>query len=137
MNVEITRIGEGPSGTFGALKIEGEYVCLTLERPWEDNKPNVSCIPIGTYICKRVDSPRYGDVFEVNCVPGRSHILFHKGNTINDTKGCILLGSQIGSILNTDGNKIWGVEYSSEAFAAFNAKLRSVDEFTLTIREAV
>lgn len=31
-------------------------------------------------------------------VPGRSHILFHAGNTAEDTEGCILLGRGFGRV---------------------------------------
>ena len=138
MNVEIIRVEQGPSGTFGVLKINGECVCLTLERPWEDNKPNASCIPSGVYKCKRVVSPRVGSTFEVKDVPGRSHILFHTGNTIHDTEGCILLGSQFGMIwCSSDYRHRRGIKYSCAAFANFNERIEDVNEFTLTIREAV
>ena len=35
--------------TIGELSIDGEFVCYMLERPWDDNKVRVSCIPEGEY----------------------------------------------------------------------------------------
>ena len=130
MNVEIIRVEQGPSGTFGVLKINGECVCLTLERPWEDNRPNVSCIPSGTYICKRVNSPHHGITYEVMDVPCRSAILFHTGNTIDDSQGCILIGSNF-----WPGQR--GIYRSKHAFQVFMSRVYNETEFTLTIREAV
>ena len=65
---------------------------FTLENPWLDNAPNISCIPVGSYVCKRVISPKYGETFEITGVDGRTHILFHEGNYPSNTMGCVLLG---------------------------------------------
>ena len=38
-------------------------------------------------------SPRFGAVRAyLDAVPGRSGILLHEGNTVADTRGCVLLG---------------------------------------------
>ena len=44
---------------------DSDFELCTLENPWLDNEPYVSCIPKGNYKCHRVDSPRYGDTFQV------------------------------------------------------------------------
>jgi hypothetical protein len=67
---------------------------LTLERPWADNQQNVSCIPAGRYRCRKLRSPKFGSTYEICDVPGRTHVLFHAGNTIEDTAGCILVGEE-------------------------------------------
>lgn len=67
-------------------------VALTLEDAWRNNERGVSCIPAGTYICKRFESVRFGSTFLVTNVPGRDSILFHAGTSHKDTRGCILLG---------------------------------------------
>lgn len=86
-----------PQCTLGVLLDELQVpICTTLENPWIENKPMVSCIPSGKYVCERVNSPKYGHSFEVKDVPNRSHILFHKGNIEENTKGCILLGQYFG-----------------------------------------
>ena len=36
--------------------------------------------------------------YEVLDVPDRSLILFHAGNTISDSRGCILLGERVGAL---------------------------------------
>jgi len=33
----------------GSFYVDGEFICYSLERPWVDNKPFVSCIPKGVY----------------------------------------------------------------------------------------
>ncbi len=103
-----------------------DFELCTLENPWLDNERYISCIPKGTYTCKRVDSPKYNDTFEVMDVEGRDHILFHHGNWERNTMGCILLG------LFT--NKIDMVMSSRKARAKFMKYTRDVDEFELEIK---
>jgi hypothetical protein len=85
-------------GTHGTLSVDGgERLCYTLEEPWKDNEPRVSCIPPGRYQVIRhgwePDSPvKFKRVWHVLNVPGRDAILIHAGNTIADTMGCILVG---------------------------------------------
>jgi hypothetical protein len=102
--------------------------CVTLEREWLDNRRNISCIPEGTYICKRVISPKFGETFEVVDVPGRSHILFHKGNIKDDTHGCIIVG-ELFDPLNGEN----AVLSSGKAFQEFLSRLENNEAFTLTI----
>ncbi len=98
---EIIRLEKGEAGTFGALKIDGQVTCVTLEPEDRNNAQGVSCIPEGDYIAKRVNSPKYGDTFEISDVPNRTHILFHAGNVENHTKGCVLLGRNFGALGKT------------------------------------
>lgn len=94
MILDLIRVGQSPRGTFGVLRFGAVPFVLTLERPWQDNEPNVSCIPPGRYRCGRVRSPKFGETFEVQNVPHRTHVLFHRGNTTEDTQGCILVGEE-------------------------------------------
>ena len=84
----ILKRSQRPNCTIGELS-NGMYV---LERPWLNNAHDISCIPSGTYTCVRINSPKFGVVFEVTNVPDRSHILIHNGNTVEDCKGCLLIG---------------------------------------------
>jgi len=94
MILDLIRVGSSSRGTFGVLRVGAVPFVLTLERPWLDNQRGVSCIPAGRYRCTRVRSPKFGITFEVQGVPERTHILFHRGNTIDDTEGCILIGEE-------------------------------------------
>jgi hypothetical protein len=99
----IRRIATGADGTFGCIIYKNKPFALTLEREWLGNSTGISCIPAGNYKCKRVDSPKFGNTFEVTNVPGRTHILFHKGNLDSDSHGCILVGEQFGDIKGSAG----------------------------------
>jgi hypothetical protein len=78
---------------LGTLIAKGE-VFYTLELPWIENTHDVSCIPTGAYKCRlkeRSNDGRISQVYEVLDVPDREGILIHPGNSIVDTKGCILV----------------------------------------------
>ena len=124
----LIRIASIPTGTFGVLKADDIPFCLTLERPWLNNKRNISCIPSGFYYCSRVDSPKFGNTFRVTDVPGRSHILFHKGNLMDDTHGCIILGEEFGYL-----NKQIAVLSSGRAFQEFTQLTKGIAGFYLRI----
>jgi hypothetical protein len=125
----LQRIGASTRATFGVLILDGIPFALTLERPWLNNQTGISCIPPGVYVCKRVQSPKFGNTFEVTNVPGRTHILFHKGNITDDTHGCIIVGEEF-AVQNGQPS----VASSVRGFSEFLDKYKSVNEFVLTVR---
>lgn len=100
MKLTINRVYQDDC-TLGVLNYYG-FRCFTLELPWKDNKTNVSCIPAGTYKCKKIVSPSLGECIEVADVTGRTYIRIHKGNYTSQIQGCVLVGDSIRDI-NGDG----------------------------------
>lgn len=82
--------------TIGRLFINGEEICDTLELPFKDNQRSISCIPDGHYKVRlrlaRESATRDYLHLLVKDVPDRDYILFHRGNSAKDTRGCILVG---------------------------------------------
>lgn len=130
MQMDLIRVGQSEAGTFGVLRIGQIPFALTLEQPWRDNQTNISCIPPTEYICRRIHSNKFGETFEVQGVERRSHILFHKGNTMADTQGCILVGEEFST---NQAAPILAA--SAKGYGEFMAKLTGLDEFTLRILE--
>ena len=126
--VELMRVEQGDDGTFGVLRLDGEAYCVTLEPPDKGNAQNISCIPEGVYECRRTVSPRFGETFEVIDVPQRTSILFHAGNVVRDTRGCVLLGRHYGRVR---GDR--GVLSSGRTFSDFMARCEGVEEFPISI----
>jgi hypothetical protein len=120
--------------TFGELQLDDATpIAVTLELPWKDNEHNVSRIPAGTYVAKRFQSPHLGyELFQLQDVPERSGVDIHKGNTVKDTNGCILLGTKRGVL---DGEQ--AILGSTAAFAKFMDLLEDQDEITLVIQDAL
>ncbi len=103
----ITRDPSKNNQTLGTIKcINGENVLYskTMELAWKDNKPNISCIPKGSYAVKWSFSPSFKRyTYEVQEVKGRSGIRFHVANyAIKDLLGCIAIGKSF-TDLNSDG----------------------------------
>lgn len=83
--------------TIGTLTFgDGEWQCETMEPPWRNNANDISCIPAGKYLCRMRKSNKFGLVYEVTGVPGRTDILFHWGQHPRNTTGCILQGRKAG-----------------------------------------
>ena len=96
INLLIIRDTFTDESTIGELFINGERFCDTLELPYRDNQRSVSCIPTGEYDVRlrypRESATRNYLHLLVQNVKDRSYILFHRGNTAKDTRGCILVG---------------------------------------------
>lgn len=116
------------SGTFGVLVVNNEPMCVTLEETWLDNIPLESCIPAGSYECRKYSGTKYKDVWEVRNVPQRSAILIHWGNTEKNTSGCILVGKYYAQF-----GQQKGVADSKATFEMLRRELP--DKFTLHIED--
>ena len=129
--VELLRIEEHNSfGTFGILKLNKSVFCVTLEPPDKLNKMNKSSIPAQQYICRRHKSPSFGVTFQITNVPDRSNVLFHPGNLVENTQGCILLAQHFGKL---KGQR--AVLNSGVTFDNFMNVMHDVGFFHLTITE--
>lgn len=139
MELTLKRVSLTDDGVIGVL-LSGVYpICLTLEEEWKDNAKGISCIPAGSYVCKRVVTPKHGETFEVTGVPGRTAILFHSGNTEADTEGCVLTGMEYSYIDAVDDDtgikeKQVAVLRSREAFFLFMEACLHKDSFTLHVK---
>jgi hypothetical protein len=112
--VILKRIAYTEYGVFGVLVHNGIPFTLTVERPWLDNKQDVSCIPEGLYTCVRHHSERHPDTFRVQNVPGRTGILFHTGNHMDHSAGCIIVGEKFDPYKDEPG-----IQSSTEGFGEF------------------
>jgi hypothetical protein len=117
MELRLQRRFSGADYTIGSLYIDGAYFCDTLEdtdrgltqtmSPEEIRRIKVThetAIPTGVYRmivnlspAKRQVLPRLPDV------PGFSGILIHRGNTKDDSSGCIFVGENRvkGKVINS------------------------------------
>lgn len=116
-----------PEGTFSKVTLPNGRVLAGLEPPWNGNQTNISCIPEGLYlgvleespIVERLSKGAYKKGWKLQSVVGRSHIVVHVGNVINDTQGCLLVGMKRGSVLGQ-----MGVLESGRAFEIFMDALK-------------
>ena len=126
----LKRIAKAPEAVYGVLLSGGIPFAVTLEDADRNNARSISCIPAGEYICKRFHSQKHPNTFQVMGVPGRDGILFHTGNTDEDTQGCILVGESFDPVKGEAG-----ITHSGDGFAEFMKLCKDVDSFSLTIVE--
>ena len=131
MILELVRLEENYEfGTFGILKIDKELFCLTLEPRDEENATMISSIPPQQYWCERYGSNKYPDTWQIINIPGRDKVLFHAGNTVADTQGCILLAQHLGKLRENRA-----VLNSGTTFRKFMDVTRPVSKLHLTVCE--
>ena len=131
-HIEIIRIEDNfQFGTFGVLLIQTEIFCVTLEPHEFSNKRNISCIPPGNYECERTVSLSFGTTYEINNIPDRDNVLFHAGNEVEDTEGCVIVAEKFGKL---KGNR--AVLNSGKTFTEFMNTMHPYEKFRLTIKEA-
>ena len=86
----IQRLDSPSDRTNGIATMPDGTEYPTLERPWLDNQPNISCIPAGHYKFTRDTHGRF-QWFMVLDVPNRTNIEFHTGTKPTHSQGCILV----------------------------------------------
>jgi len=128
--LELIRLETSRGGTFGILKIDKQLFCATLEPPDILNKRNHSSVPAQQYFIQPHYSQRFGKTWIVDNVPDRTAILFHAGNWVDDTQGCILLGE---SVKKLRGER--AVTNSGETFREFLNIMQGQTRAHLTISE--
>jgi len=76
--------------TNGNLFYNDKLICHTIELPWFNNEPNVSCIEEGTYELNRCFSQKFGWHFTIKDVHKRKFISIHPANdALKELRGCI------------------------------------------------
>jgi hypothetical protein len=95
-DIYLTRLKDTGTETLGYLSIATGWKSLslqTLELPWKDNMPDISCIPPGIYGYEKWYSPTFKTtVIRLLHVPGRTNILIHPANFVRQLRGCIAPG---------------------------------------------
>ena len=135
--VTLTRKSMDASGTFGILATDSGFTCVSLELPWMNDAPDISCIPSGIYTCTWRFSPSHNrNVYHVENVAGRTAVEIHSANIIQQLLGCICLGSEVATFPAGTFPNIniitKGVQHSQQTVANFEADLQHAD-MSLTI----
>lgn len=98
MELLLKRLSSNAECVQGVLYVDGATEAFTLELPLQydgqENVPNKTCIPPGTYAMDREFSPHLNRMVpKLLDVPERTEIEIHVGNSCDDSLGCILLGN--------------------------------------------
>lgn len=131
--------------TTGSLYVDGRFVCYTLEDVAHPKIkiPGETCIGEGRY---RLSLRTYGShhwkysqkfwfhvgMLQIQDVPKFKDVLIHIGNTIGDTKGCLLVGSSLDGNILKESTKAYERLYLEVADA-----LTSLREVYITFEEVI
>ncbi len=132
MQLDLHRTKNQDDYCAGSLFLNGQFECYTLEDLWREHKIfGITAIPPGIYKIILNWSPRFKKILpRLLDVPFFDGILIHKGNRVEDTHGCILVGDEI-----ADGRIPPGK--STPAFDRLYGKLvkayNDKEEITITI----
>jgi len=122
MKLSVIPDTETEKSTISRLLVDGVIECYVLEPP--------DHIPAGVYEIKLEHSERFGRVMPfLQNVPGHTAIEIHYGNTVANTRGCLLVGVTKGADF---------VGESGVAFACLFAKLeKSTSPISIEITRQV
>jgi hypothetical protein len=125
--------GRQTNGLLSVVNHQGDavYSCITLELPWRNNERGRSHIPRGRYVAIRHNSPKFGKCVHVQGVKGRSEILIHPANYVEQLQGCIAVGRFLKDV---DGD---GAADDINLSRTVMDELMSLlpDEFTVTVQD--
>lgn len=104
MEIIVERLQKDEDVTIGAITIDGDFACWSLEDPVREvpGQPvstwkihGKTAIPAGRYKVIVDMSARFKRLLPLLLdVPGYSGVRIHAGNTAADTEGCILVGNE-------------------------------------------
>lgn len=88
MRIELVREQPNESGAVrGRVYVDGVFFSYSLEN-------SAYMFPNGVYSLYGKKSPKFNANKVYINIPGRSNIMFHGGNTVKDTTGCVLVASE-------------------------------------------
>lgn len=128
MNILVNRKYPFIKGVLGELFLDGEFECFTLEDCERMEKiSGQTAIPRGIYRMVIDYSQRFKRLMpHILDVPNFTGVRIHSGNTVEDTEGCILVGTErIGDMIG----------HSREAYTNLFVKLfPNRDDLTIEIK---
>jgi hypothetical protein len=144
MELLVKKIAETPDSTLSVLYVDGAHFCFVLEDGFRPAKvKHHTRIPDGTY---RIGRRRTGTFFakyhkqhghqfvpHLLDVPGFEYILIHKGNTVANSSGCLIVGTEAGY---DPKNRVYCIAAgrSSPAYLSLYALLNSALEAGQDVR---
>lgn len=140
--IELYRYKSTNQGTFGILFCN-DFWLHSLELPWRNNIPNISCIQEGEYEVTKRYSPSFKKwTYWVKDVPNRSYVLIHSANFAGSKadgwqthlQGCIALGCVTAKARNRYGSIQECIGRSREAVRRFEEFMGNED-FKLIIKD--
>lgn len=137
--VTLTSEPSDADGVRSQLLTDNGFKCVTVERPWLDDKPDVSSIPRGRrYRCvweysehhKRFLYHLYGD-------DARKGVEIHAANVFEQLLGCLAPGASFGVFAPGSAGKLNGVTLPTRAMKGVIASGVTLEAFHAAMKNPV
>lgn len=106
------------------------FLSACIERGDRGNQKMVSNFPAGTYKLVWEHSPKFGWVWELKGINGRSECKIHPANLWDQLNGCIAPGSRLGKV---NGDGYYDVLSSRDTLDRFHKALKPMQSIGTTI----
>lgn len=142
----LTRTIYTNDAVYGYLRFPDGMVLTTVERPWYDNEPHISCVPEGTYQLVPHSTARFPDTWALvnhalgvahQPTPGvrRSAILIHAANVADELEGCIAPGLFFDHFKIRNMERALGVGSSFDAMNKLRKAMRAQPQTEIRIEK--
>jgi uncharacterized protein DUF5675 len=127
INLTLIRTASGPLATAGYCDLPTGERLFSIEPPWKDNEPDISCVPAGIYTLMPYNSPTHGPTWYLqnadDTIGGagalRTYCELHSANWARQLEGCIAFGLDDVPMLDPVSNTVEpAVEHSVDAIEA-------------------
>lgn len=91
-------------GVVGDLYLDDSGVfCHSMELPWKNNEPDISCLPLGDYVCIVTHSPAFNKELYLIIEPfeHRAGFRIHAANRLRELRGCVAFGENFTEVDNS------------------------------------
>ncbi len=124
--LELVTVAVREDGCFSAMVWMSRPFAVAVERTFENTRP---ILGNAIYTCKR-DYYYHGEyeTFEIQ-VSGHDRVLFHKGNTEDDSLACVCVAESFGMLAGKTA-----VLDSKHGFEEFMQLTKGINEFKLWVR---
>lgn len=124
--LELVTVGVRDDGCYSALLWDKRPFAVSVERTFEFKR---TLLANGIYRCVRDFYHKGGyETFEIH-VDGHDRVLFHKGNTEDDSEGCVIVAESFGELHGKTA-----VLDSKGGFAEFMALTDGLSDFLVWVR---
>lgn len=125
--LELKTVAVRDDGCFSVLLWDGRPFAVSVEHTFDDGRP---VLGNGWPECHATKYHKGGyDTFEI-MVPGHTRVLFHKGNTEDDSIACVIVAESFGVLNNKTA-----VQDSKGGFEEFMRLTNGLESFTMKVSD--